>query len=125
MEKPRNGNSALVQVAISTIIEDQSVKRIHAKVNNGSIRQSKQPPFIFDPFSKPELEDIETGDVTFDKINKQFKTSVLNNSGCDLVFNCGKIIGSIRQMEEADDGFDAFSVESVEEDFGLKYCQGN
>ena len=58
-EKPRNGDSALVQVEKLTVIEDQSVKLIHAKVNNGSIRQLKQPPFIFYPFSKPELGDVE------------------------------------------------------------------
>ena len=63
-EKPRNGDSTLVEVAKLTVIENQSVKLIHAKVNNRSIRELKQPPFIFNPFSKPDL-DVEIGEVTF------------------------------------------------------------
>ena len=37
---------------------------------------------------------------------------MLNSSERDLVFNCGSVIGSIREIEEADDGIDAFSIES-------------
>ena len=51
----------------------------------------KQPPFIFDPFSKPELEDVEIADVTFDKINEHFKIPVLNNSGRHIIVSIPEI----------------------------------
>ena len=110
--KNRNGDSALVQIAKLTIVEDQSVKLVHAKVNNSSIKQLTRPPFVFDSFSQPELENVEIGDATFDKINKHFKIPILNNSGHDVVFNQGNIIGSIQELQEMDEGIAAFQDES-------------
>ena len=51
---------------------------------------------------------LKSGDVTFDKINKHFKIPNLNNSGHDVVFNLGNIIGCIQELQEMDEGIAVF-----------------
>ena len=101
--------SALVLVSKVTIIPDKSVRFIHSKITNGSINKLVQPPFTFDPVSQIE-EDIEVGDITFDQMTKHFKMPVLNNTGQDIVFERGEVIGAIHKREEVDDAMDVYAV---------------
>ena len=105
----RGNESALVHVAKVIIIPDKSVRLIHSKITNGSINKLVQPPFTFDPISQIE-EDIEMGDITFDQITKHFKIPVLNNTGQDIVFERGEVIGAIHKLEEVDDVMDVYAV---------------